>query len=122
MARIRNRPEETLQRSVAQFLDVALPDDAVWFAIPNGYKRTKAEAGIAKAMGQKAGIPDLCIIHEGNPIFIELKAKGGRVSPAQQHMQYDLTFAGAHATTCYSLQEVESYLTIFMTLRARAAA
>ncbi len=49
------RPEQALHRAVAAFLDVALPDGAAWTTIEPGGYRTKAEAGIAKARGVKAG-------------------------------------------------------------------
>ena len=50
----RARPEEVLHRTVAAFLDVALPEGATWTTIEPGGYRTKAEAGIAKARGVKA--------------------------------------------------------------------
>lgn len=122
MARIRNRPEQELQIQVCRFLDVALPEDAVYFAIPNGFKRTKVEAGVAKITGQKAGVSDLCIIHRSRPIFIELKAPKGRLSEAQAHMQASLMLAGALVQTCRSLEDVEGFLSMVMELRGRLTA
>jgi hypothetical protein len=122
MTRIRNRPEEALQRSVAQYLDIALPEDAEWFAISNGFKRSKAEAGVAKAMGQKAGVPDVEIIHRGRAIFIELKAPGRKLSERQHETTRSLVKAGAYVAMCSSLSEVEEYLSAFMPLRGKVAA
>lgn len=63
-----------------------VPELALLFAIPNGGKRSRAVAGKLKAEGVKAGIPDLCLpVARGkyHGLFIELKAKGGRMSESQ---------------------------------------
>ncbi len=46
----------------AEFVTVGQHTLACWLAhIPNGGARSKAEAGILKAMGVKAGMPDLVL-------------------------------------------------------------
>ena len=45
-----NRPEQALQISVVNWLRVVAPD-LFFLHIPNGGRRSKAEAGIFKAMG-----------------------------------------------------------------------
>jgi hypothetical protein len=119
----RNRPEEALQRTVASYLDLALPRDAVWFHPPNGGARSKAEAGIFKAMGVKRGVPDLIIIYRGRVVAIELKAPGGTRSPAQKLMHAQLSAAGALVYTATSIEEVESFLRVaFIPLKATTGA
>lgn len=57
------------------------------YAIPNGGARHIAVAAKLKAEGVKAGIPDICLpVPRGGfgALYIELKAKGGRVSQAQR--------------------------------------
>ena len=122
--RIKNRPEEALQRAVAEFLDRALPTEGVvWFHCPNGGARSKAEAGALKAMGVKAGIPDICVISRvnkrdramsllGQPfvLWIELKAKGRTPSVAQRHWRMRLIDAGCKWTLAHSVDEVEVIL------------
>lgn len=122
--RIVNRPEQALQIAVAQFLDKALPVDAVFFAVPNGFKRSKAEAGIAKAMGQRAGIPDLCIVWQGRAFFIELKAPdSGRTTPSQEETIPALAAAGASVVICDRIEAVEIALLRWeFPLRARLMA
>ena len=44
-----------------------------WFAIPNDGFRSKAEAAIMAGTGTRAGVPDLCCIHQGKSYFIELE-------------------------------------------------
>ena len=110
----RKHPEEALQRTTAQFLgiekNVALPEDAVWFHPPNGGARSKAEAGIFKAMGVKAGVPDIIVVYRGRMIAIELKAAGGSLSPAQKDMHARLSMAGALVYTATSVEAVEGFL------------
>ncbi len=114
----RNRPEEAFQRAVASYLDLALPRDAVWFHPPNGGARSKAEAGIFKAMGVKPGVPDIIVIYRGRVVAIELKSEKGQLSPAQKLMQAQLTAAGSLVYTATRIEEVESFLRVVIPLRA----
>lgn len=121
--RIQDRPEEVLQRAVAAFLDMALPDDAAWFHVPNQRgTRKRWENALLKALGVKAGVPDCCIVYRGRAAFIELKASGGGLSETQKAMQRRLTLAGAVVMTCHSLEEVEGVVGALMPLRGRVAA
>ena len=118
----RARPEQAFQIALCRYLDVALPPDAVYFAIPNGFKRTKAEAGIAKAMGQKAGMPDLMILWDGRAYGLECKSAKGRENAAQRQRAADLYDAGVVVGIVRTIDEAESWLRQWeMPLRARAA-
>jgi hypothetical protein len=56
------RPEEALQRSVVGLLAIYENRGLLTYAhVPNGGRRSKAEAGAFKAMGVRAGVPDLLI-------------------------------------------------------------
>jgi hypothetical protein len=88
------RPEQALQRSVIQHLHWRAPRD-VWFAhYPGGGWRSRAEAAILKSMGTKPGTPDLLLVRDGKLFGLELKAPGGRLSPAQVECHEDLHHAG----------------------------
>lgn len=114
-----NRPEEKLHKDCVAYLRSALPKPWLCWHSANGGGRSKAEAGILKAMGVLAGMPDLMIMgpveyltvtgamHGGsNVIAIEFKAppkplkSGGvskalpRLSPAQRARQADLGSCG----------------------------
>lgn len=116
------RPEDAIQRQVTAYLDVALPESAVWFAVPNGGKRSKIEAAIMKGLGVKAGVPDLCIIWDCRVFFIELKAPGRYMTKAQQETVGRLQYAGALCCVCRSLDEVIEWLDAAgIPMRARAA-
>jgi hypothetical protein len=119
----RRHGEADLQRSVNQFMRWMLPADAIHFAIPNGLMRSKKAAARAIGEGVRAGIPDLCVIHAGRPIFLELKTPKGALSAVQRQMHEKLTYAGAPVFVCRSLPEVEARLReCGVPLRGRVAA
>lgn len=72
--------------------------------IPNGGKRGKAEAGRFRAMGVKAGVPDICLpvpknVYAG--LYIEMKRqRGGTVSQEQKGWVRDLRAAGYAVEVC----------------------
>ena len=80
----RRHPEADLQAAVVELLQRFACDDVIWFAVPNGEKRSKATAAKLKKMGVLAGVADLVIVLPGAFIkFLELKADKGKPSPAQ---------------------------------------
>lgn len=75
-----NRPEENLQRAIVKHLELRLEPPWMFWATPNQRgTRSAAETMILKAMGVKAGIPDLFILGPG-PVLIGLEVKA---PPAQ---------------------------------------
>jgi hypothetical protein len=104
------RPEQELQIDVAAHLDMCLPRDAVWFHVPNGGKRTKAEAGILKAMGVKAGVHDVWIFWRGIVLAIELKAAAGKLTDHQVLMKLRLQRAGVFCAEARSIEDVYAVL------------
>jgi hypothetical protein len=117
------RPEQILQRQVATFLDWALPSDAVWWHTPNGGGRSKIEGAIFKAMGVKAGVPDIIICWRNITYAIELKAKRGRHSPEQYLMQARLVRAGVIFAEARRFDDVITILTNWkIPLKAEVAA
>lgn len=107
------RDEEALHRDVVVTLRAALPSPWLVWHTPNGCGRSKAEAGILKAMGTLAGMPDLFVLGPGaNLIAIELKAPprrfqagaaprlAERLNPAQRALQRDLGACGVPYLVC----------------------
>ena len=79
------------------------PDLELLYAIPNGGHRNKIVAAKLKKEGVKAGMPDLHlpVARQGfNSLYIEMKAQGGRVSPAQSEKIEALTQAGNAVYVC----------------------
>lgn len=121
MAR-RARLEEALQRAVASYLDVALPDEAEWWHTPSQRgTRNRYEMGILKVLGVRPGIPDVLILYRGQLIGIELKTPKGRLTPAQKVMRDRLMQAGALVAVCRSVDDVQAFLGPLVPLKARAA-
>jgi hypothetical protein len=100
------RTEQALQINLVSALRLMLPEPWLVVHVPNGGGRSKAEAGIFKAMGVLAGFPDLLVIGPGGWIYptipqgkqqtaqvvaIELKAphkmlKSGKPSKAKANL------------------------------------
>jgi hypothetical protein len=109
-----NRPEEALQRTVVDYLWIAAPPELFWFAVPNQRgTRTKAEMGVLKALGVRAGVPDLCFLWAGRFLGIELKATSGVLTDAQEKAWMDIEAAGGSYAACRSLDQVVDRLKAF---------
>jgi hypothetical protein len=77
--------EHQFQSSLCELLTIQGRDDMIWFAIPNGGHRHIAVARMMKDEGVKRGIPDMAfLLPEGQTAWLELKARGGRLSPDQK--------------------------------------
>jgi hypothetical protein len=75
-----NRTEQSIQIGIVEGLRYALPPGWKVHHSPNGGKRTKAEAGIFRAMGTEADRPDLevngAFEHGPYTCFFEVKPPG----------------------------------------------
>ena len=114
----RARPEQDLHRAVVQFLELALPRDAVWFHVPNGERRDQKIGAILAGLRVKPGVPDILILYRGRLHCIELKGSRGRLTAAQKDMHAQLWFCGATVRVCRTLEEVETAVREFAPLRS----
>lgn len=109
----RKNPEQRLQIQVANFLRLALRPPTVWTAFPAG-GGGKVRGALLKAMGLKAGWPDVQVLHPMGlntlVVGIELKAKKGRLSKPQVETCEALWAANARYVECRSLEEVDRCL------------
>jgi hypothetical protein len=113
--------ERAFHRQVADFLRLALFEDAWWTTFPLG-GGGKARGGILKAAGAKIGTPDVLVIFAGRAHWIELKTKSGEVSPAQSDAMRALEKAGCPCAIARSLDDVIFALKRWqIPMRARAA-
>ncbi len=111
-ARVRGA-EESLQRTVADYLAqcVPAPPSGPWWTAVNPIPaKSRAAAGISRAMGLRAGTPDIVLCWKGRLVGIELKAGRGRMSPAQRETHETIPLAGGVVTTCRSLDDVAAFL------------
>ena len=105
------RNEENEQIAVFEWAAVAaplIPELSLLFHIPNGGKRTVSEAVRFKRAGVKAGVPDLFLpVPKGNyhGLWIEMKAKGGRIRPEQREWIEALREQGFQAYVCFGAEE-----------------
>jgi len=85
----RARPEAEIQRAVVAALRWILPPPpaAIIHHSAHEFGRGGAEGrqrqAMLQGMGVHAGWPDLVVLAEGRVVFLEVKASGGRLTPAQ---------------------------------------
>jgi hypothetical protein len=113
----RCRPEDQIQRSVVQHLRCR---GAVWWHTPNGGARWKIEAAILEGLCVRAGVADLCIVHDGRFYALELKAPGGRSTPAQMAFRAEINAAGGFAPEAVGLDAAIRVLEAWGLLRGAA--
>lgn len=117
------RPEDQLQKTVCEYLTAVeqLNSDFCYMAIPNAAKRLPRQAAYLKALGLRAGAPDISMIFRGRALYIELKAPGlvqgkrktlDHRSEDQKAFHIRLTMAGGAVTTLDSLETVAQFLSI----------
>lgn len=106
------KAEEQLQRAVCSLLAIYENRGLLAFChVPNGGYRTPAQAGAFRAMGVRAGVPDLIVwTHEGHSFGVELKAGKGTLSDAQVLFRSTLESLGHRVYVCWSIEEVEAAL------------
>ena len=116
----RQRPEQALQRSVAELLDQL---GWLWCHVPNGGWRTKTEAAIFQGLGVKPGVPDILIFENwivdrygGFGLAIELKAGRGKVTPSQGSWISELTKRG---WLCYVARNMDDVMSIIVKVNPR---
>ena len=114
------------------------PELALMYHVPNGGKRSKSEAARFRAMGVKAGVPDiflpvgiqkLDLVDRGqytiirtkyNGLYIELKRqRGGTVSAAQKQWIAALRDAGYAVEVCKGWESAAAVITDYLEGRYR---
>jgi hypothetical protein len=98
--------EDNFQKAVARYLDAK---GVLWFHCPNGGHRNVAEAAKLKAMGAKAGIPDILILEPRKNCYgfaIELKVGKNKCTDHQNEMRRHFIAHNWHVLVSYSLDQV----------------
>lgn len=107
---MRRRPEQQIQRAVFAHLRARGVPGVFAFHPANGGYRKRTEAAILKGLGVVAGVPDVIVIKDGHTYALELKAQGGKLSPAQEQTLIRLREAGATATHAHGLDQALEWL------------
>ncbi len=118
--------EDALQRSMVDWLNACVPqppEGPWWTAVNPAPNKSKATAGRSKAMGMKAGTPDLVFVWKGRFVAIEVKLPGKSLSKVQKEVHELIGLAGGVRHTVHSLVELEMFLQVIgVPMRGRAAA
>jgi hypothetical protein len=101
----RAQPEAQIQRSVFAHFRARCAPGVFAFHPANGGYRRPIEAKILQGLGVTAGVPDVIAVKDGRTYALELKAVGGKLTPAQEQVLIKLRDAGATATHCHGLDE-----------------
>lgn len=95
------RKERDLQAEIAEVLELGLPPDCFWTAIPGGDGRE------TRAPGYRSGTPDMLFVYRGKVLFVELKRpRKGRTSDAQSVAHRLIEAAGAQVHVARALDQV----------------
>lgn len=125
--------EYEIHKSIVEWLEGkpplnvgALPAGCVVQHSPNEGKHKVQYRAKLKRLGMKAGWPDLELFinptwwayaEPWTPVFLEVKALKGRLSPAQKEMAGRLRKLGCHVHTVRSIDEVRDVLARYVPLR-----
>lgn len=107
--RRRPGPEEELQRAVVEWLSLRRLS-CWWCHVPNGGATSWAKGGVMKAMGVRAGAPDLLFLGARRSGGIELKAPRGRQSATQRAVEAEFRRLGIGYAVARDLDQVEAVL------------
>ncbi len=119
----RARPEDDIQRAVVQYLDrLEALGRLAYFHVPNGGRRSKAEAQILKGLGVRAGVPDLVIVLPGGTVcWLELKAPDGEASVAQAEWFDRLAALGHRWEIAFGLDQAIAVIDALPGVKLRSA-
>lgn len=103
--------EDPIHVSIREYLDLVLPKGATpaWHT-PNGGKRDKGTASKMKALGVRAGFPDLAFLFESNLYTLEVKNADGTQNDKQEDWQILITDAGGYYAIVRSIDDVKAVL------------
>lgn len=110
--------EENTQIQCVRWFNLAYPRLALLLHhSPNGGRRTIREAARFKAMGTRAGYPDIQLNFPNarfHGLFIEMKSKIGQQSQHQKRMQQALQWAGYDYQIARSFDDFRSIITKYL--------
>lgn len=110
--------EENLQMQCVQWMMWQHPALAMLLHhSPNGGKRNAREGARFKAMGTRAGFPDLAFYvpnSHHHALFIELKTDKGRQTDTQKQWQERLTSQGYQYSVCRNFDQFVNIITDYL--------
>lgn len=82
----------------------------VWFHIANEGKASPVFGALVRAIGKIAGVPDYIFVGSSKCLFLEIKAKTGKLSPSQKHFKMWCEQWRVPYEVAYSYEEAVSML------------
>lgn len=103
--------EDAIHIAILQYLDTVLPKDATpaWHT-PNGGKRGIKTAIKMKALGTRAGFPDLGFLYQSKFYALEVKTPKGTQRQTQKDWEKHITDAGGYYAIVRSVDETKAQL------------
>ena len=105
--------ESKIQQSCVQWFRLAYREPKyLIFAVPNGGRRGKIEAGIMKGEGVRAGVADLVVMTDNKLFFVEMKteAKSSRQTDTQKEFEQIVSNLGFNYYICRSFDEFKTII------------
>jgi hypothetical protein len=114
--------ESAIQKRIVDWLALVLPQDSIIHHSPNEGIRHVSHKRKLRALGTRWGWPDLEIFvppkgfltgedgYQFAPIFLEVKAKTGRMNENQAEVHRALRTCACHIAIVHSIAEVHGYL------------
>ncbi|GKW24382.1 hypothetical protein PEC311524_19760 [Pectobacterium carotovorum subsp. carotovorum] len=121
VTKVLHQAELEEQAALIEWADKTVIDDIkigdYLLHIPNEGKRGPKAARDAKRLGVRAGVPDLFLtLPRGRyaGLWIEMKAKGGKLSPQQEVWLKRLEDAGYRAVCCFGFNQASSAISEYI--------
>ena len=112
----RKHPEADLQRACVKLAAIYEKQGKLrYFAVPNGEKRDAKTGAILKAMGVRAGVPDIELLAYKRTLYVELKAdEKGTFSKDQKDWRDWLISNGHGYATTHTLNGFQRIMDSFV--------
>lgn len=105
--------EHRLQAACVKWFDFQYPNlKHLLFSIPNEGARSPRNGARLKAMGRRAGMPDMVYLGATSVTFVEFKTPKGRLSKEQKEMHTKLVASGFNVVVIRSLEEFKYWITV----------
>ena len=107
------RSEDELQMLIAQLMRRLVPPPPAgpwWTAVNPKPAKSRSVAAASKAMGMRAGAPDLVLCWRGRFLACELKTSVGKLSEAQKEQHPLIRASGADLATPRGVREFVAWL------------
>ena len=115
------RPKEhVLHMATAKLLRDHILPEWIWWHTPNGELRDVRTAAKLKALGVRAGVPDIVLVSPcGSVRFLELKRPGETLSDAQEDFRIHCTRHGIAHAIAYDFDQALIALDAWSCLRVK---